>query len=71
MVYSLFILARFCVGSLFCFPVLSVLPCFAIMVGRESWLHCFICLQCIVAVSLLSLPHGAVGWSALCDGGIS
>ena len=26
---------------------------------------------CVVAVCSLSLPHGAVGWSAVCDCGIS
>ena len=41
--------------------------------GRESWLLCFNCrpdvlLYCICSVAL---PHSAVGWSAVCNCGIS
>ena len=42
--------------------------------GRYCWLHCFCCLTvglscyCICSVAL---PYGAVGWSAVCDCGIS
>ena len=32
--------------------------------GRESWL---LCNYVYVAVNVLSLPRGAVGWSAVCN----
>ena len=36
--------------------------------GRESWLLCYFVLQmyCYSKCSV-ALPHGAVGWSAVCD----
>ena len=46
------------VWSLFCFAVLSVLASFEIISLRVIWL-----------LVLFSLPHGAVGWSAVCEYG--
>ena len=56
-------------SSLFWYASLYVLSSFAItlMRKRESWLLCFYCLLDVLSV----LPHGAVGWSAVCDCGIS
>ena len=54
-------LSRFCVWSLFCYAVLYVLIVLqSSPLGRESCLLYFVC-----------LPHGAVGWSAVCYCGIS
>ena len=49
----------FCVSSMFCCALLCVLSSFVII----SLVFCDCC--CSVA-----LPHGAVGWSAVCDCGI-
>ena len=50
----------FCVGSLFCYVVLSVLSSFAIiLIGRESWLLYFVFLN--VSVLWLSLTMLWVG----------
>ena len=40
--------------------------------GRESWLLSFVVSQksCYCECSV-ALPRGAVGWSLVCDGGIS
>ena len=38
--------------------------------GRESWLLNFYCLRDVMLL-LLPLPHGALGWSVVCDCGIS
>ena len=58
----------FCVGA-FCGAVLGALSSLAIIMLRKrelaSSLKLFCGCQCFV-----SLPHGAVGWSAVCDCGI-
>ena len=61
-----------CVGvlglSLFCYALFCVHSSFAIILKRKSKLVALVLLsyRCIV-----TLPHGAVGWSAVCDCGSS
>ena len=50
----------FWVFSMFCCAVLCVLSSFAIILSRLLYF-----------VFLVALPHGAAGWSAVCDCGIS
>ena len=62
------------VGSLFCYALLCVLSSFAIILKRYRklvallffvlWMSCYS--KCSVA-----LLHSAMGWSAVCDCGIS
>ena len=60
--------------SLFCYALLCVHSSFAIILKGEVKAGCFaiIVLQmyCYYKCSV-ALPHGAVGWSAVCDCGIS
>ena len=58
-----------------CYAVLSVLSSFAIIsLAEEERASCFtvivLFLSCDCKCSV-SLPHGAAGWSAVCDCGIS
>ena len=57
----------FCVCSMFCCTLLCVLSSFAIILTGKRELIALLCLSfwCLVV-----LPHGAVGWSAVCDCGI-
>ena len=56
-----------CVGSVLSFLVLQ-----SSCRGKESWLLCFYCLtDACYSKCTVALPHGAVGWSGLCDCGIS
>ena len=58
---------------LFCYALLCVHSNFAIILrGRESWLprYYFLQMNCYYKCSV-ALPHVAVGWSAVCDCGIS
>ena len=57
----------FCAGSLFCGMVLGVGFYFRTYLAEEERAGCFT-LCCAVAVSF---SDGAVGWSAVCDCGIS
>ena len=59
--------------SLFCCALLCVLSSFAIILKRKRELVALLLLSygCLVTVNVLSLHHGAVGWSAVCDCGIS
>ena len=61
--------------SLFWYALRCVLYSFAIILTRKSELVALLLLSfvCIVTVNVLMffLPHGAVGWSAECDYGIS
>ena len=59
----------FNVRSLFCFGVLCVLSSFAIIsLGkRELVALLLLCSEC----RSLTFPHGAKGWSVVCDCGIS
>ena len=61
----------FCVCSMCC-TLLCVLSSFAfILMGKiERWLLIFVRLLGVIVIGL-ALPHGAVGWSAVCDCGIS
>ena len=61
--------------SLFCYALLCVHSSFAIILKRKkklvtllllSYRYMFCYYKCSVA-----LPHGAVGWSAVCDCGMS
>ena len=54
--------------SLFCYAILCVHSSFAIILRRKGKLVALLLLsyRCIVV-----LPHGAVGWSAVRDCGIS
>ena len=58
---------------LVCYSVLCVrLVLQSFWWGRESWLLCELSSLCLVTVSVfVALPNGAVGWSAVCDCGIS
>ena len=58
--------------SLFCYALLSVHSSFAIILKRKRKLVALLVLQmyCYCNCSM-ALPHGAVGWSAVCDCGIS
>ena len=52
-----------------CCTLLCVISIFPIILMGKSWLLYFVFLvscDCYVA-----LPHGALGWSAVCDCGIS
>ena len=62
----------FCNCSMFCFEVLSALSSFA-MDGEEDagCFTLFVFLVSCVCYCSVALPRGAVGWSALCDCGIS
>ena len=56
--------------SLFCCALLCVLSSFAIILKRKGELVALLllsycCKRCV------TLPHGWVGWSGLCDCGIS
>ena len=61
--------------SLFWHALLCVLSSFAIILERKRELIALLLLSygCFVTVNILSvaLPHGAVGWSTVCDCGIS
>ena len=60
--------------SLFCCALLCVLSSFAIHLEEEERTGCFtfivLRMSCYCKCSV-TLPHGAVGWSALFDWGIS
>ena len=64
----------FCVVSLFCYALLCIHSSFAIILKRKRKPVAlfFIALQmsCYCKCSV-ALPHSAVGWSAVCDCGIS
>ena len=68
-----------CVGvlclSLFCFDLLCVHSSSAIILKRKRKLVALLLLsyRCIVTINKCSvaITHGAVGWSAVCDFGIS
>ena len=57
--------------SLFCYALLCVHSRFAIVLKRKGKLVALLLLSYICIVTLNVLPHGAVGWSAVCDCGIS
>ena len=59
-----------CVGSLFCDEVIGALSTLAIMSLRKRELVSlpYLCCGCLCSVPL---PHDVVGWSAVCDCGIS
>ena len=65
-----------CVWSLFCYAVLNFLSSFAVtmyLIG-EVRAGCFTLIVFLLLCGCLcsvSLPHGAVGWSAVCECGIS
>ena len=58
--------------ALFCCVLLCFLSCFAINLKRKRELVALPLLSngCLVECNV-NLPHGAVGWSALCDCGFS
>ena len=62
----------FCVRSLFCGAVLCVVSSFAIIsLGRECWLLYDCCVLNVMSLlSFLTLPHGAMDWSVVCNCGI-
>ena len=55
--------------SLFCYTLLCVQSSFAIIVKRKRKLVALLLMYCYYKCSV-ALPHGAVGWSAVCDCGI-
>ena len=62
------------VRSLFCFAVLCVLSGFAIisLAKRELISLFLLCCEChVTGYHSLTLPRGAMGWSEVCDCGIS
>ena len=57
-----------------CFAVHYLVSNFAIISLRtkDSWLLYFICLLMVFGSQCsVSLPHGAVGWSTVCDCAVS
>ena len=60
--------------SLFCYALLCVHSSFAIILKRKRKLVALILLshRCIVTIICsVAVPHGNVGWSVVCDFGIS
>ena len=60
--------------SLFRYALLYVLSSFAIFLTRKKEPGCFtfiVFLMSCYCKCPVALPHGAVGWSAVCDCGIS
>ena len=59
--------------SLFWYALLCVLSSFAIILKRKRELVALLLLSngCLVTINDVALTHGAVGWSVLCDCGIS
>ena len=59
--------------TLFWYALLCVLFSFAIILKRKRELIALLFLPngCLVTINDVSLTHGAVGWSVLCDCGIS
>ena len=57
--------------SLICYALLCVQSSFAIILNRKRKLDALLLLSygCIVYIN--ALPHGAMGWSAVCDCDIS
>ena len=58
----------------FCYALLCVHSSFAIILNRKKKAGCFaifvLQMYCYYKCSV-ALPHGAVGWSVVCDFGIS
>ena len=61
--------------SLFCYALLCVHSSFAIILKRKRKLVALLLLTCRMIYCYykcsVALPHGAVGWSTVCDYGIS
>ena len=60
--------------SLFCYALLCFLSSFAIILKRKREVVALLLLSygCLVYCKCsVTLPHGAMGWSAVCDCGIS
>ena len=60
-------------GLFFCYALLSELSSFAIFLARKrAGYFAFVAPWCLVTDCLcpMALPHGAVGWSAVCACGI-
>ena len=64
----------FSVCSMFCCTLLCILSSFAIMHDGEERAVCFVLfvflMSCFCYCSV-ALPHDTMGWSAVCDCGIS
>ena len=60
------LLLQLCVGTLFCVVVLGGLSGFCNNIAEEERAGCSTLIVLWVLCSL-SHPHGAVGWSAICD----
>ena len=61
----------FCVWSLFCNAVISVLSCYSIILMRKSELiSYFVFFLLCFCLWLVPLPHITIGWSVVCDCGI-
>ena len=59
---------------MFCCALIRVLSSFAIILMGEERAGCytlFVFLMSCVCHCAVDLPHGAVGWSVVCDSGIS
>ena len=58
---------------LFCYALLCVHSRFAIILKRKRKIVALLSLsyRFIVTINDVALPHGAVGWSAVCECGIS
>ena len=61
----------FCVCSTFCITLLRVLSSFAIILMGKRELVALLCLSSMSCDWYVALSHGAVGWSVVCDCGIS
>ena len=63
----------FCVCSMFCYALLCVLPSFTTILMGKRVLVALLCLSswCLVIYMWHLDPLGFIGWSAVCDCGIS
>ena len=65
----------FCVCSMFCCTLLCILSSFAVIMHdgeeRAGWFILSVFLMSCYCYCSVALPHGAMGWSAVCDCGIS
>ena len=61
----------FSVCSIFCCTLLCILSSFAIILMGKRLLYLFVFLMSCFCYCSVAFPHGAMGWSALCDCGSS
>ena len=62
---------RVCNCSMFCCKLLYVHSCFAIILMGKRKLIALLSLSCCFMIGCVALSRGAIGFSAVCDCGIS